>query len=116
MLTVVAEHEHYLVVPNCQHSTVVERRTGRFYPLRNGIRHGLDLDDAELTRQSGTYSEQDTRSLLARVATQWRDLCEHLHEARHAGDLSHEPTQAFPALCSCVRLSSSDSAATAQQE
>jgi len=78
MLKVLAEQEHYLLVSDGQYFTVVERRAGRFYPLRNGIRRGFELDDAELVIRSMAYSEKDARKLLARVATQWRDLCEHV--------------------------------------
>ena len=81
MMKVITEQEHYLLVSDGEHFTVVERRAGKFYPLCNGIRHGLDLDDetaAQLVRESGSYSEQDARSLLAHVASQWRDLFEHV--------------------------------------
>jgi hypothetical protein len=81
MMKVIAEQEHYLLVSDGEHFTVVERRAGKFYPLCDGIRHGLDLDDetaAQLVRESGSYSEQDARSLLAHVASQWRDLFEHV--------------------------------------
>jgi hypothetical protein len=79
MLKVIAERE--LLVSDGQHFTVVERRAGKYYPLRNGIRHGLDLNDdtvGELLCRSILYSERDARSLLAHVATQWRDLLEHV--------------------------------------
>ena len=67
MLRVIAEQEHYLLVSDGQHFTVVERRAGRYYPLHNGIRHGLDLNDTvgELLGRSIVYSERDARSLLA---------------------------------------------------
>ena len=81
MLKVIAELEHYLLVSDGQHFTVVERRAGKYYPLRNGIRHGFDLNDdsvGELLRRSILYSERDAHSLLAHVATQWRDFLEHI--------------------------------------
>ena len=81
MMKVIAEQEHYLLVSDGEHFTVVERRAGKFYPLCNGIRHGLDLDDetvAQLVRESGSYSERDARSFLAHIASQWRDLFEHV--------------------------------------
>jgi hypothetical protein len=79
MIKVIAEQEHYLLVSDGEHFTVVERRAGKCYPLCNGIRHGLDLDDetvAQLVHESGSYSEPDARSLLGHVASQWRDLFE----------------------------------------
>jgi len=33
MMQVVAEQEHYLLISDGQHFTVVERRAGKFYPL-----------------------------------------------------------------------------------
>ena len=81
MLKVIAEQEHYLLISDGLRCTVVERRAGKYYPLRNGIRCGLDLHDdtvAELIRQSGSFSERDARRLLARVAAQWRELLEHV--------------------------------------
>ena len=81
MLKVIAEQEHYLLISDGQHFTVVERRAGKFYPLCTGVRHGLDLDDetvAELIRQSGSYSERDAQCRLVEVASQWRELFEHV--------------------------------------
>ena len=81
MMKVIAEQEYYLLVSDGEHFSVVERRAGKFYPLCSGTRRGLDLDDetvAPLVRESGSYSESDARKLLADVASQWRDLFEHV--------------------------------------
>ena len=81
MIRVVAEQEHYLLVSDGDRFTVVERRAGKFYPLCKGDRHGLQLDDAtvvQLVRESGSYCERDGRRRLASVASQWRDLFEHI--------------------------------------
>lgn len=80
MLKVIAEQEHYLVISDGQRFTVVERRAGKFYPLCTGVRHGLDLDDetvVELIRQ-GSYSERNAQRRLVEVASQWRELFEHV--------------------------------------
>jgi hypothetical protein len=80
-MQVIAEKEHYLLVSDGTRFTVVERRAGKFYPLCNGIRHGVDLDDegvAELMRWSGSYSEREARRRLTSVAEQWRELFEHV--------------------------------------
>ena len=64
MIRIIAEQEHYLLVSDGEHFTVVERRAGKFYPLCNGTRHGHDLEDetvAQLVRESGSYSERDAR-------------------------------------------------------
>ena len=81
MMKVIAEQEHYLLISDGRRYTVVERRAGKFYPLCNGDRHGLDLDDEtapELIRRSGSYSERDAERLLVEVASRWRDLFEHV--------------------------------------
>jgi hypothetical protein len=81
MVKVVAEQEHYLLISDGQHFTVIERRAGKFYPLCKGVRHGLDLGDetaAELIRRSGSYSEREAQRRLADVASQWRDLFEQI--------------------------------------
>jgi hypothetical protein len=80
-MQVIAEQEHYLLVSDGKRFTVVERRAGKFYPLCNGIRHGVDLNDegvAHLMRWSGSYSEQEGRRRLTTVAEQWRELFEHV--------------------------------------
>ena len=82
MVRVIAEQEHYLLVSDGQQFTVVERRAGSFYPLCNGDRHGVDPDDngsvAELLRRSGSYSERAAQRRLADIASQWRELFEHV--------------------------------------
>ena len=81
MLKIIAEQEHYLLISDGQRFTVVERRAGKFYPLCTGVRHGLDLEDktvVELIRQSGSYSERDAQRCLVEVASQWRELFEHV--------------------------------------
>lgn len=80
MLKIIAEQEHYLLISDGQRFTVVERRAGKFYPLCTGVRHGLDLDDetvVELIRQ-GSYSERNAQRRLVEVASQWRELFEHV--------------------------------------
>jgi hypothetical protein len=81
LMKVIAEQEHYLLISDGQRFTVIERRAGKFYPLCTGVRHGLDLDDetvAELIRRSGSYSERDAQRRLVDVASQWRELFEHV--------------------------------------
>jgi hypothetical protein len=81
MLKVIAEREHYLLVSDGLHFSVVERRAGKYYPLCNGTRRGVDLNDdtvAELIHGTGAFSERDAHRLLANVAAQWRELFEHI--------------------------------------
>ena len=80
-MQVIGEKEHYLLVSDGTRFTVVERRADKFYPLCNGIRRGVDLDDegiAELMRWSAFYSEREARRRLTTVAEQWRELFEHV--------------------------------------
>ena len=81
MFSIVDEQENYLLVTDGVSFTVVERRAGRFYPLRKCSRPGVALDDAgvaKLFRESGHYAEPEARRLLGDVAGQWRDLWEHI--------------------------------------
>jgi hypothetical protein len=79
MMKVIAEQEHYLLISDGEHFSAVERRAGKSYPLCSGLRRGLDDETAaQLVRESGSYSESDARKLLADVASQWRDLFEHV--------------------------------------
>ena len=81
MLKVIDEQEHYLLISDGQCIAVVERCAGKFYPLCTGVRLGLDLDNetiAELISRSASYSERDAQHRLAAVASQWRDLFEHV--------------------------------------
>jgi hypothetical protein len=82
MMRIIAEQEHYLLVSDGCQFTVVERRAGKFYPLCNGDRHGVDPEDddgvAELLRWSGSYAEGAGRRRLAEIAGQWRELFEHV--------------------------------------
>jgi len=80
-MKIIAEQEHYLLVTDGHSFTVVERRAGKFYPLRNGSRTGVYLDDdtvAGLIYSAGATTEKAARNLLADVASQWRDLFEHV--------------------------------------
>jgi hypothetical protein len=81
MINVVAEQEHYLLISDGKRFTLAERRAGKFYPLCNGARHAVDLDDAglaQLVRWSGSFSELEARRRLADVAGHWRELFEHV--------------------------------------
>jgi hypothetical protein len=81
MIKIIDEQENYLLATNGTDFTVIERRAGRFYRLRNRARHGVALEDAgmaELIHESRSHTEREARDLLAEVATQWRDLFEHV--------------------------------------
>jgi hypothetical protein len=81
MITIKAEQEHYCLVTDGGYWTVVERRAGKYYPLGNRARHGVDLDASEaiaLFQEGHRYSEQAARGILAEVATGWRDLFERI--------------------------------------
>ena len=76
MIKIIDEQENYLLVTDGADFTVIERRAGKFYQLGSGARRGLALDGAEMAELS--HTERDARDLLAEVATQWRDLFEHV--------------------------------------
>jgi hypothetical protein len=81
MITIKAEQEHYCLVTDGGYWTVVERRAGKYFPLGDCSRPGVALDVPEaaaLFRVGGHYPEQAARRILAEVATEWRDLFEHI--------------------------------------
>ena len=60
---------------------LVERRAGKYYPLGNCSRRGVALDAPEapaLFRESPCYPEPAARRRLADIATEWRELFEHI--------------------------------------
>jgi len=81
MIIIQAEQEHYCLVTDGRSWTVIERRAGKYYPLGNCARPGIALDapgaDA-LLREGLCYTEPAARRVLADVATEWRDLFEHI--------------------------------------
>lgn len=79
MITIKAEQEHYCLVTDGQGWTVVERRAGRYYPLGDCARPGVDLDapDADSLFEAGRRQEEaNARRILASVATGWRSVLE----------------------------------------
>ena len=81
MITIKAEQEHYCLVRDGAAWTVIERRAGKYYPLGNCARPGVALDEpgaATLFHDGRSYREAAARRLLANIATQWRDLFEHI--------------------------------------
>jgi len=81
MITIKAEQEHYCLVTDGARWSVVERRAGRYYPLGNCSSPGVSLDAPEAARlfpAERHYTEDSGRRILAEVATEWRDLFEHI--------------------------------------
>ena len=81
MIAIKAEQEHYCLATDGKSWTVIERRAGKYYPLGNCSRPGVALDEPEaatLFREGRCYPEPAARHLLATVATEWRDLFEHI--------------------------------------
>ncbi|MGD0105966.1 MAG: hypothetical protein ABSC06_18285 [Rhodopila sp.] len=81
MITIMDELEHYCLVTDGAHWTVAERRAGKYYPLGNCARPGVALDSPEaacLFDAGRRYPERAARRILADVATDWRDLFEHI--------------------------------------
>lgn len=81
MITIKAEQEHYCLLTDGGYWTVAERRAGKYYPLGNCSRTGVDLDSpdaAGLLGEGRRYPEPIARRILGEVATEWRDLFEHI--------------------------------------
>ena len=81
MIKILDEQENYLLATDGALFTVLERRNGKFYGVRNCARHSAVLDDAgfgDLVREAGSYTEPDARHLLSGMASNWRDLLEHV--------------------------------------
>jgi hypothetical protein len=81
MITIKAEREHYCLVTDGGYWTVVERRAGKYFPLGDCSRPGVTLDipeAASLFRAGNRYPERAARRILQQVATDWRDLFEHI--------------------------------------
>ena len=81
MITIKAEQEHYCLVTDGASWTVIERRAGKYHPLGNCSSPGTALDEpgaAALFPEGRRYPEPAARRLLANVATEWRDLFEHI--------------------------------------
>jgi hypothetical protein len=81
MITIRAEQEHYCLITDGGYWTVVERRAGKYYPLGDCSCPGVALDVPEaafLLRPGSRYPEPVARRILAEVATEWRDLFEHI--------------------------------------
>ena len=81
MITIKAEQEHYCLATDGERWTVIERRAGKYYPLGDCSRPGVALDEPGATalfRDGPCYPEAVARRRLADVATEWRDLFEHI--------------------------------------
>jgi hypothetical protein len=79
MITIKAEQEHYCLLTDGENWTVAERRAGKYYPLGNCSRSGIPLDAPEVAVLfQRRYPETIARRILDEVATEWRDLFEHI--------------------------------------
>jgi hypothetical protein len=81
MITIEGEQEHYCLVTDGGYWTVVERRAGKYYALGYCSRPGVALEAPEaasLFRPGRSFPEPTARRILAEVATEWRDLFEHI--------------------------------------
>ena len=81
MIEILDQQENYLLVTDGLRFIVVERRNGMFYGVRNCARHSAALDEAgfaALVREAGSYSQSDAQHLLSGMASDWRDLLEHV--------------------------------------
>jgi hypothetical protein len=81
MITIKAEQEHYCLLTDGGSWTVTERRASKYFPLGNCSQPGVALDEPGATalfHEGRCYPESAARRRLADVATEWRDLLEHI--------------------------------------
>jgi hypothetical protein len=81
VIEIIEEQDNYLLVTDGTRFTVVERRAGKFYSLRNGARRSAMLDDAgfaQIIRETGFHTALSARQLFDEVAARRQDLAEHL--------------------------------------
>ena len=79
MIEILAEQENYLLVTDGLLFTVVERRAGKFYGVRDCARHSAALNDAgfaALVSEAGCHTQSNAQRLLAGMASDWRDMLE----------------------------------------
>jgi hypothetical protein len=77
-MRIVEERDNYALVENGERWTVLERRAGKYYPLRDGAREGQAV--ANLARLQGVewLDEARARTRLVEVSARRRDLAERL--------------------------------------
>jgi hypothetical protein len=77
-MRIVEERDNYALVEDGERWTVLERRAGKYYPLRDGARDGETAEN--LTRLEGVewLDEAKARTRLVEVHGRRRDLAERL--------------------------------------
>jgi hypothetical protein len=81
VIEIVGVRDNYLLVTDGTRFTVVERRAGKFYSLRNGVRRSATLDDAgfaQIIRETGSHTALAARRLFDEVMARRQHLAEHL--------------------------------------
>jgi hypothetical protein len=76
-MRVVEERDNYLLVEDDGGWAVVERRAGRFFPVRDGARDGTGATDPAEAASEWT-SEIEARAKLLELEQRRRDLAERL--------------------------------------
>ena len=81
-MRVADEKENYLLVEEGGRWTVVERRAGRWYPVRDEPREGADPSDAAAVRRmvgdDGWAEEGEARRMLDEVAARHDRLAQRI--------------------------------------
>ena len=76
-MRIVEERDNYLLIEAGGNWAVVERRAGRFYPMRDGARAGTGATDPEAA--AGEWSDEiAARAKLRDLEQRRRDLAERL--------------------------------------
>ncbi len=77
-MRIVEERENYALVEDGEHWTVLERRAGRYYPLRDGARDGETAENLDRLKGVEWLDEARARARLVEVNARRRDLAERL--------------------------------------
>ena len=77
-MRIVEERENYALVEDGERWTVLERRAGKYYPLRDGARNGETAENLGRLKGVDWLDEARARTRLVEVNSRRRDLAERL--------------------------------------
>jgi hypothetical protein len=77
-MRIVEERENYAIVEDRERWCVLERRAGKYYPLRDGARDGQSAENLARLKGVEWLDEARARARLVEVNSRRRDLAERL--------------------------------------
>ena len=77
-MRIVEERDNYALVEDGERWTVLERRAGKYYPLRDGARVGETAENLARLHGVEWLDEARARTRLLEVSARRRDLAERL--------------------------------------